>query len=72
MAARAHSPFRTEGYEVWIAADFLKENSDSCKTFLALRPQLHQMDVKYVLFEPPQMYITKNGKSKDFYDPEDL
>ncbi|KAJ1205811.1 hypothetical protein NDU88_001237 [Pleurodeles waltl] len=33
---------------------------------------LHQMDVKYGLFEPAQMWITKNSKSKDIYDPEEL
>ncbi|KAJ1148909.1 hypothetical protein NDU88_001733 [Pleurodeles waltl] len=28
--------------------------------------------MKYGLFEPASMWITKNGVSKDFYDPEDL
>ncbi|KAJ1216181.1 hypothetical protein NDU88_003787 [Pleurodeles waltl] len=31
-----------------------------------------QLDVKYVLFEPARMWITKNGESRDFYDQEDL
>ncbi|KAJ1142539.1 hypothetical protein NDU88_008853 [Pleurodeles waltl] len=72
LAARSYGPFRTEGYEDRIAADFSKETSDCCKAFLALRHQLRQMEVKYGLFEPAQMWITKNVKSKDFYHPEDL
>ncbi|KAJ1116191.1 hypothetical protein NDU88_004409 [Pleurodeles waltl] len=70
--AHSHGPFRTKGYEVQIAAEFLKETNDRCKTLLLLRPQLCQLDVKYGLFELTQMWITKNGKSKEFYDPEDL
>ncbi|KAJ1115034.1 hypothetical protein NDU88_003262 [Pleurodeles waltl] len=31
-----------------------------------------QLEVKYGLFEPARLWVTKNGISKDFYDPEDL
>ncbi|KAJ1138187.1 hypothetical protein NDU88_004578 [Pleurodeles waltl] len=42
------------------------------KAFLALRPSLRQLEVKFGLFEPARMWITKNNVSKDFYDPIDL
>ncbi|KAJ1145472.1 hypothetical protein NDU88_011758 [Pleurodeles waltl] len=61
-----------DGQEIQISADFSKETSERRRAFLALRPRLRQIEVKYVLFEPAKMWITKNGVSKDFYDPEDL
>ncbi|KAJ1110500.1 hypothetical protein NDU88_007851 [Pleurodeles waltl] len=51
---------------------FSKETSDRHRAFLALRPRLRQLEVKYGLFDPARMWITKNCTSKDFYDPEDL
>ncbi|KAJ1088213.1 hypothetical protein NDU88_001372 [Pleurodeles waltl] len=53
-------------------ADFSKETSDRRRAFLALRPRLRQLEVKYGLFDPARMWISKNGASKDFYNPEDL
>ncbi|KAJ1118370.1 hypothetical protein NDU88_006561 [Pleurodeles waltl] len=50
LAAQAHGPYRAEGYEVRIASDYTKDTSDRRKAFLALLPQLRQMDVKYGLF----------------------
>ncbi|KAJ1199277.1 hypothetical protein NDU88_003115 [Pleurodeles waltl] len=55
-----------------ILADFSKETSERRRAFLALRPRLRQMEVKYDLFDLVRMWITINGTSKDFYDPEDL
>ncbi|KAJ1198027.1 hypothetical protein NDU88_001871 [Pleurodeles waltl] len=72
QAARAHSLFRSDGLEVRLTADFSKETSERRRAFLAFRPRLLQLEVKYGLFEPARMWITKNGVSKDFYDPEDL
>ncbi|KAJ1116663.1 hypothetical protein NDU88_004869 [Pleurodeles waltl] len=72
LAARVHRPFKAEGYEIRITADFSKETNDRRKGFLALRPWMRQLDVKYGLFEPARLWVTKNGVSKDFYDPEDL
>ncbi|KAJ1097646.1 hypothetical protein NDU88_002763 [Pleurodeles waltl] len=69
---RAHGPFRAEGYEIRITTDFSKETSDRCKAFLALRARLRQLEMKYGLFEPARMWVTNNGVSKDFYEPEDL
>ncbi|KAJ1211086.1 hypothetical protein NDU88_006448 [Pleurodeles waltl] len=70
--ARAHGPFQSDGLEVRLTSDFSKETSDHRRAFLALRPHLHQLDVKYGLFEPARMWITKNGESRDFYVPADL
>ncbi|KAJ1206086.1 hypothetical protein NDU88_001496 [Pleurodeles waltl] len=51
--------------------DFSKETADR-RAFLSLRPRLRHLDVKFGLFEPVKMWITKNGESRTFYDPEDL
>ncbi|KAJ1195601.1 hypothetical protein NDU88_004878 [Pleurodeles waltl] len=71
-AARAHGPFRAEGYEIHITADYSKETNERRKAFLALRPRMRQLEVKYGLFEPARLWVTKNGVSNDFYEPEDL
>ncbi|KAJ1198355.1 hypothetical protein NDU88_002196 [Pleurodeles waltl] len=65
-------PFWSDDLEVRLTADFSKETNDCRRTFLALRTRLRQLDVKYGLFEPARMWITKNGESRDFYDPADL
>ncbi|KAJ1101272.1 hypothetical protein NDU88_006344 [Pleurodeles waltl] len=72
LSAWAHGPFRAEGYKIHITADFSKETNDCRKAFLALRPRMHQLEVKYGLPEPARLWVTKNGISKDFYDPADL
>ncbi|KAJ1114371.1 hypothetical protein NDU88_002609 [Pleurodeles waltl] len=58
--------------QIHIAADFSKETNKHRKAFVSLRPHLCQLEVKYGLFELAHMWVTKNGQSKDFYDPEDL
>ncbi|KAJ1137858.1 hypothetical protein NDU88_004254 [Pleurodeles waltl] len=55
-----------------MTADFSKETSKRRKPFLALQPRLRQLEVKFGLFEPARMWVTKNNLSKDFYDPIDL
>ncbi|KAJ1162629.1 hypothetical protein NDU88_003097 [Pleurodeles waltl] len=72
QAARTHCPFRLDDLEVRLTADFSKEASERRRAFLDLRHRLRQLDVKYGLFEPARLWTTKNGVSKDFYDPEDL
>ncbi|KAJ1186521.1 hypothetical protein NDU88_003302 [Pleurodeles waltl] len=72
MEAHSHGLFRHKDYEICIAADFSKETNEHRKAFLSLRPRVRQLEIKYDLFEPAQMWITKNGQSKDFYNPEDL
>ncbi|KAJ1206590.1 hypothetical protein NDU88_001993 [Pleurodeles waltl] len=70
--ARAHGSCQMDGQEIWITADFPKETSERRRAFLALRPRMRQMEVKYGLFEPARMWVPKNGLSQDFYGPEDL
>ncbi|KAJ1082603.1 hypothetical protein NDU88_002768 [Pleurodeles waltl] len=70
--ARVHGPFQSDALEVRLTGDFSKETSECRRVFLSLRPRLRQLDVKYGLFEPARMWITKNRESRDFYDPEDL
>ncbi|KAJ1159572.1 hypothetical protein NDU88_000079 [Pleurodeles waltl] len=70
--ARTQGPFQLDAHTIQMSADFSKETSDRRRAFLALRPRLCQLKGKYGLFEPARMWVTKNGTSKDFYDPEDL
>ncbi|KAJ1089916.1 hypothetical protein NDU88_003056 [Pleurodeles waltl] len=70
--ARAHGPFKMNSYVICITANFSRETNDCRKGFLALRPKMRQLEVKYGLFEPARLWTTKNGVSKNFYDPEDL
>ncbi|KAJ1187368.1 hypothetical protein NDU88_004144 [Pleurodeles waltl] len=72
QAARNHGPFRIDKYEIVITADYSKDTKERRKAFLALRAQLRQLEMKYSLFDPARMWATKNGVSKDFYNPEDL
>ncbi|KAJ1185301.1 hypothetical protein NDU88_002095 [Pleurodeles waltl] len=72
QAARKHGPFQLDQYDIRITADYSKETNDRRKAFLALRPRLLQLEIKYGLFDPARMWVTKNGVSKDFYNPEEL
>ncbi|KAJ1181330.1 hypothetical protein NDU88_006538 [Pleurodeles waltl] len=72
LEARSHGPFKAEGFEVRITADISIETNDRRKAFLSLRSRLRQLEVKYGLFEPARMWITKGGKSRHYYDPEEL
>ncbi|KAJ1119441.1 hypothetical protein NDU88_007627 [Pleurodeles waltl] len=65
-------PLRLGSLEIRRSADFSKETADRRRAFLSLRPCLRHLDVKFGLFEPARMWITKNGESRTFYDPEDL
>ncbi|KAJ1100512.1 hypothetical protein NDU88_005595 [Pleurodeles waltl] len=40
LEARSRGPFKAQGYEVRITADFSKETNDCSKAFLSLRPGL--------------------------------
>ncbi|KAJ1181842.1 hypothetical protein NDU88_007041 [Pleurodeles waltl] len=72
QVARTHGPFRVDKYDVRITAGYSKDTNERRKTFLTLRPRLRQLEMKYGLFDPARMWVTKNGVSKDFYNPEDL
>ncbi|KAJ1206393.1 hypothetical protein NDU88_001798 [Pleurodeles waltl] len=60
-----------EKYEIHITADYSKDTNERRKAFLALRPRLRQLEMKYGLLDPVRMWVSKNGVSKDFYNPED-
>ncbi|KAJ1177524.1 hypothetical protein NDU88_002779 [Pleurodeles waltl] len=72
QTARTQGLFRSGNLEIRISADFSKETADRRKAFLSFRTQLRRLDVKFGLFEPTRMWITKKGESRNFYDPEDL
>ncbi|KAJ1118400.1 hypothetical protein NDU88_006591 [Pleurodeles waltl] len=64
--------FQANGYEIHVVADFPKETNERHKAFLSFYPGLCQLEVKYGLFEPAWMWVTKNSQSQDFCDPGDL
>ncbi|KAJ1151761.1 hypothetical protein NDU88_004541 [Pleurodeles waltl] len=66
LAAQSHCLFRTEGYEIRITADFSKETNDRQKAFLSLRSQIHQLDVKYGLFDRQGCGSPKMGCPRTF------
>ncbi|KAJ1210267.1 hypothetical protein NDU88_005633 [Pleurodeles waltl] len=70
--SRRQGPLRLGPLEIRLSADFSKETADRRRAFLSLRPRLRHLDIKFGLFEPARMWITKNGESRTFYDPEDL
>ncbi|KAJ1198491.1 hypothetical protein NDU88_002332 [Pleurodeles waltl] len=70
--SRRQGPLRLGPLETRLSADFSKETADRRRAFLSFRPRLRHLDVKFGLFEPARMWITKNGESRTFYDPEDL
>ncbi|KAJ1164858.1 hypothetical protein NDU88_005291, partial [Pleurodeles waltl] len=72
QAARKHGPFQMDQHDIRITANYSKETYDRRKAFLALRPRLRQLEIKYGRFDPARMWVTKNGVSKDFYNPEEL
>ncbi|KAJ1130424.1 hypothetical protein NDU88_008777 [Pleurodeles waltl] len=47
-----HSPFRIDQHDIRITADYSKETNERRKAFLALRPWLRQLEMKYGLFDP--------------------
>ncbi|KAJ1113957.1 hypothetical protein NDU88_002204 [Pleurodeles waltl] len=50
-----HDLYRHKGQEILIMADISKESNDCLKALLSLRPWLHQLDIKYGLFEQARM-----------------
>ncbi|KAJ1138727.1 hypothetical protein NDU88_005108 [Pleurodeles waltl] len=68
--SRRQGPLRLGPLEIRLSADFSKETADRRRAFLSFHPRL--LDVQFGLFEPARMWITKNGESRTFYDPEDL
>ncbi|KAJ1197676.1 hypothetical protein NDU88_001532 [Pleurodeles waltl] len=68
-AARSHGPHRYTDRELRMAPDFSRDTKERQREFLKLSPQCRQLDMKFGLFEPASMMVTKGGKSKDFLDP---
>ncbi|KAJ1218171.1 hypothetical protein NDU88_005754 [Pleurodeles waltl] len=60
QAARNHGPFQIDQHYIRITADYSKETNERRKAFLALRPRLRQLEMKYGLFDPARMWVTKN------------
>ncbi|KAJ1151847.1 hypothetical protein NDU88_004626 [Pleurodeles waltl] len=50
--AKARQPISLDGHKNRVAADFSRLTNDRRRAFLALRPQLRSLDIKYGLFEP--------------------
>ncbi|KAJ1091599.1 hypothetical protein NDU88_004718 [Pleurodeles waltl] len=72
QTARTQGPLWLGTLEIWLSADFSRETVERRRDFLSLRPRLRHLNVKFGLFEPARMWITKNRESRTFYDPEDL
>ncbi|KAJ1177479.1 hypothetical protein NDU88_002734 [Pleurodeles waltl] len=72
QTARTQGPLRLGTLEIRLSADFSSKTAERRRAFLSLRPHLCHPDVKFGLFEPARMWITKKGESRTFYDPEDL
>ncbi|KAJ1120633.1 hypothetical protein NDU88_008795 [Pleurodeles waltl] len=54
--AKTRRPVSLDGHEIRVAVDFSRITNDWRRAFLALRPQLRSMDIKYCLFEPAHCY----------------
>ncbi|KAJ1215728.1 hypothetical protein NDU88_003336 [Pleurodeles waltl] len=56
-AAKTQGPVSLEGHKIRGAADFSRLTNEKQKAFLALRPQLRTLDIKYGLFEPAHFRV---------------
>ncbi|KAJ1088237.1 hypothetical protein NDU88_001395 [Pleurodeles waltl] len=72
QTTQTQGPLRLGSLEIRLSADFSKETADRRRAFLSLCTRLRHLDVKFGLFEQARMWITENGESRTFYDPEDL
>ncbi|KAJ1186654.1 hypothetical protein NDU88_003435 [Pleurodeles waltl] len=72
QTARKQGPSRIGQHDIRITADYSKDTNERRKAFLALRPRLRQMGMKFGLFDPARMWVTNNSISKDFYNPDEL
>ncbi|KAJ1123089.1 hypothetical protein NDU88_001562 [Pleurodeles waltl] len=68
--ARSHGPFRIGQYDIRITADYSKDTNERRKAFLALRPRLRQLEMKYGLFDPARMWVTKTGYPRTSTTPK--
>ncbi|KAJ1216947.1 hypothetical protein NDU88_004545 [Pleurodeles waltl] len=56
--ARSQGPYSLEGHEIRVAADFSRVTNEKRKAFLALRPQLRKVDIKFGIFESARRCLT--------------
>ncbi|KAJ1087619.1 hypothetical protein NDU88_000786 [Pleurodeles waltl] len=68
QTARSHGPFRIGQHDIQITADYSKDTNERRKAFLALRPRLRQLEMKYGLFDPARI---TNRPLDDSGDNED-
>ncbi|KAJ1183273.1 hypothetical protein NDU88_000098 [Pleurodeles waltl] len=54
-AAKTQGPASLDGHEIRVAPDFSRLTNEKRKAFLAFRPQLRKLDIKYGLFEPARI-----------------
>ncbi|KAJ1118736.1 hypothetical protein NDU88_006923 [Pleurodeles waltl] len=57
QTACSHGHFRIGQHDIRITADYSKETNKRRKAFLALRPRLRQLEMKYGLFDPARMFV---------------
>ncbi|KAJ1132113.1 hypothetical protein NDU88_010442, partial [Pleurodeles waltl] len=50
--ARSQGPYSLEGHKIRVTVDFSRITNEKWKAFLALRPQLRNLDIKIGLLEP--------------------
>ncbi|KAJ1083021.1 hypothetical protein NDU88_003182 [Pleurodeles waltl] len=55
-AAKTQGPASLDGHEIRVAANFSRLTNEKRKAFLAFRPQLRKLDIKYGLLEPARIY----------------
>ncbi|KAJ1154510.1 hypothetical protein NDU88_007261 [Pleurodeles waltl] len=67
--AKTQGTVSLEGYEIRVAADFSRITNDKRRAFLALRPQLRFMDIKYGLFEPAQVTLLRGCEAQRTREP---
>ncbi|KAJ1200315.1 hypothetical protein NDU88_004139 [Pleurodeles waltl] len=59
-AAKTQGPASLDGHEIRVVADFSRLTNQKRKAFLAFRPQLRKLDIKYGLFELARIEATSD------------
>ncbi|KAJ1192315.1 hypothetical protein NDU88_001626 [Pleurodeles waltl] len=59
LAGKSQGSYSLEGHEIRVAADFSRPTNEKRKAFLALRPQLRNLEIKYGLFEPARLAMAR-------------
>lgn len=69
QAARVKRRLVWSGHTIFISQDISNARR---KEFLALRPQMRQLNIRYGILHPCLCKITHNGSSRSFDDPAKL